>query len=58
MPVARMGVIANPRLDTSRARAPLNHQVAVLLRHAVRRAGETPRRAKQRPILVVSNSRR
>ena len=37
---------------------PLNHPVAVLLRHTVRRAGEAPTGAERRPVLVVADARR
>jgi hypothetical protein len=46
-------MIANARFDASLARAPLNHPAAIVLRHAVRPAGETSRGAKQRAVLVV-----
>jgi hypothetical protein len=51
-------MIADARFDACLSRAPLNHPVAVLLRHAVRLAGKTSRGAKQGPILVVCNARR
>ena len=51
-------MIADARLDACLARASLNHPVAVLLRHAVRPTRKTSGGAKQRPVLVVRDSRR
>jgi hypothetical protein len=46
-------MIADARFDACLAGPPLNHTVAVLLRHAVRPARETPGGAKRRAVLVV-----
>jgi hypothetical protein len=43
--------------DSCLARTPLNHPIAILLCHAVRRACETSGGAKQRPILIICNAR-
>jgi len=45
MPVAHR-MIADARFDACLARAPLNHPVAVLPGHALRSAGEAPRRPR------------
>ena len=50
-------MIADSCFDARIARAPPNHPVAVLLRHAVRPPGEAPGGAKQRTVSVVCNAR-
>ena len=50
-------MIADAGLDARLARAPLNHPVAILLRHSVRNTCRTPRCAEQRTVLVLRDAR-
>lgn len=56
-PGGPQAMIADAGLDACLARISGNHPMGILLRHAVRGAGEAACGAKQRPILVVCDAR-